>query len=232
MKSRRWLKGLPLLAACSVLSQPAWALDLGQIDTFEDGTVQGWVVGPPHPAPPKNIASGGPAGVDDNYLLLTATGAGGPGGRFAAFNLAQWAGDYLAAGINTITMDVSNFGNEDLALRLLFADPLMGPPSNLAISTEAILVPAGSGWVSVSFPIDPASLTGGLGTVENALSGATELRLFHSPALGFPGPNIATSLGVDNIAAPAAVPEPGAGLALGIGTLAFLACGRLRRRRS
>jgi hypothetical protein len=233
MRSRRWLKGLPLLAACSAISLPAWAVDLGQIDTFEDGTTQGWIVGFPHPVPPQNFASGGPAGVDDNYLLLTATGNPGPGGKLSAFNLEQWAGDYLAAGITTITMDVNNFGTEDLALRLLFADPSpAGPPSNIAASTEALLVPSGSGWVSLSFPVDPASLTAGLGTVEDALSGATELRLYHSPALTFPGPNVAVRLGLDNIAAPAAVPEPASCLAFGVGMLAFAACGQLRRRRS
>src|SRR5688500_14521637 len=74
------------------LSAPnAWAVTLGQIDTFEDGTTQGWIGGlgimGNHPTPPAN-ALGGLAGPNDNYLRLTSIGGGGPGGRLSVLNLS------------------------------------------------------------------------------------------------------------------------------------------------
>jgi len=226
---QRGLAVLAVLTMLSLSSLSAQAVDLGQIDTFEDGTTQGWIAGGPHPSPPVNIASGGPAGAEDNYLQLSALGTPGPGGRLVTFNLSQWSGDYLAAGVNTIRMDVNNFGNSDLSLRLLLADPMFGPPSNIAVSSDAVLVPARSGWQSVDFLVDPASLTALAGNTLSALSGATELRLFHSPNIGFPAPFVNTTLGVDNIQA--AVPEPSTVLVFGMGTLLMLASLRSRRRK-
>jgi hypothetical protein len=204
---------------------PVGAVSLGQIDTFEDGTTQNWLVGllgAPHPAPPVNVPSGGPAGVDDNYLRLTALGGVGAGNRLTAINVNQWTGNYLAAGILAIVMDVNNLGTSDLALRLLVADPTVGPPTNLAFSSDAIVVPGGSGWTTVTFPFTPADLTAGLGSVGDALTNATELRIFHSTAATFPGEAVVAQLGVDNITA---VPLPGTFLLLGSGLLA-LAAGR------
>ena len=84
---------------------------LGQVDSFEDGLTAGWSVGPgepvgaQHPAPPQNVATGGPGAAGDNYLQLTALGAPGPGSRLSAFNMDYWAGDYLSAGITALSMD-------------------------------------------------------------------------------------------------------------------------------
>ena len=145
-----------LLMTSFILPSIAIAVTVGQIDTFEDGTTQNWLVGllgAPHPAPPVNVPTGGPAGLDDNYLLLTAVGGQGPGNRLSVINVAQWSGDYISAGINAITMDMNNLGSTDLYLRLLFADPLGGPPTNLAFSKDAIFLAAGGGWTSMVFPI-------------------------------------------------------------------------------
>ncbi len=183
---------------------PVSAVTLGQTDNFEDGTTQGWLVGllgASHPKPPENTPSGGPGGVDDNFLLLTAVGGNGAGNRLSVINLAQWAGNYPAAGVNTIWMDVNNLGGADLSLRLLVADPAGGPPNNQAFSTNAIVVPANSGWTSVVFPLGVADLTASFGTVTAALTNATELRIFHRPAAAFPGEAVVAQLGVDNITA-------------------------------
>jgi hypothetical protein len=199
---------------------------IGQIDTFEDGTTQNWLInllgmGGSPAAPPANIPSGGPGGVDDNYLLLTAVGGAGAGSRLTVINISQWTGDYITAGINAIEMDLNNFSSTDLSLRLLFEDPLTGPPTNLAFSTAAISIPAGGGWTSVVFPIMPSDLTAGLGSVTNALTNTTAIRIFHNPAADFPGPAVVASLGVDNIEALSStpVPEPATMLLLGSGLL-------------
>jgi hypothetical protein len=209
------------------------AVTLGQVDTFEDGTTQGWTVNllglGVHPAPPANVATGGPGGADDNFLLLTAFGGSGPGSRLTAANLNQWAGNYLSAGVGTITMSVNNLGASDLSLRLLFEDPALGPPENEAISTEAILVAAGGGWRNIVFRVTPADLTAIDGSVTNALSGTTVLRLYHSTAAGFPGEPAAGLLGVDNIRALAAIPEPGTWASMIVG---FGAVGMAMRRRA
>lgn len=226
------LAALVSLAAAS----PATAVTLGQIDTFEGGSTEGWAVGfgpigSPHPAPPQAIVTGGPQGAGDGYLLLTSFAGGGPGSRLTAGNLNQWAGDYLAAGVDRIEMWVNNFGSTDLHLRLLAEDPIPGPPANVAFSADAILVASGSGWRKVAFSLKDADLIAQAGTVSGALSNATVLRLFHGVADTFPGEVSAGQLGVDDIRAISAIPEPGtwtlmiAGLG-GIGVLAR----RSRRR--
>jgi hypothetical protein len=189
------------------------AVTIGQVDDFEDGTTQNWVINllgmgsPPPAALPKNVATGGPAGAGDNFLQLTSTGTQGAGGRLVAINFQnQWQGDFIAAGITGIRMDVQNLGQTDLYLRLLFADPVAGPPTNEAVSTIPILVPAGGGWRSVLFPVTPADLTANMGSAVAALTNSTEFRIYNNRNFG-QAPPIAASLGVDNITA-SAIPEP------------------------
>lgn len=197
-----WLPAALLIAANALAVVP------NQIDTFEDGTTQGWVaglLGAPHPAPPANEPSGGPDGVDDNYLLVTSFGGGGPGSKLVAINPAQWAGDYPASGVGAIAADLRNLGNTDLSIRLLVEDPGAGPPVNVAV-TQAVVLPAGSDWTHAEFSLEPGDLVAVLGAVEGALAGATAIRIFHNPDPTFPPPSIAAQLGVDNVlAVPAGV---------------------------
>ena len=225
-----------LLTTASLAAAPLAAqLVAGQRDDFEDGTTQGWTVGDPaHPLPPTNVATGGPAGAGDGYLLLRSVGGDGPGSRLSTVNVAQWAGDYRTAGIGSITMDVANFGSSDVFLRLLWADPAMGPPTNVAVSSSGFLLTAGGGWQTVTFDLGPGGITTLLGSGESALRNATELRLFHNPAPVFLGPPnssppIVATLGLDNVTAVAVVPEPSTLLLLGSG-LVLLPLLRRRRR--
>ena len=185
------------------------AVMLGQLQTFDDP--HGWVIGAGPVSGtliPVPVELGGPAGPTDPYLSIVATGGAGIGSRLSAQNFAEWSGDYLAAGIDRIQMDVRNFGNTDVHLRLLFLELAPGPV-NLAFSTQAIVVPAGADWTAIQFNITPGALTSPLGSATGALSNATELRIFHNPDPFFiPGqmPAIAANVGVDNITALA--PEP------------------------
>ena len=202
------------LAFCCALLPlaPASAVTVGQIDTFEDGTVQNWVVNllgmGPHPAPPVNVATDGPAGANDHFMRLTSVGGAGSGSRMTVINLAQWSGDYVAAGVQAISMSVRNPGASDLNLRLFFEDPMGGPPTNTAFSTDSILVQAGNEWQTVIFGVRPGDLSPGTGSVLDALTNATAFRIYPAAAPGFPGEPIVALLDVDNIQALAAVPEP------------------------
>lgn len=224
-----------LLTACALCALPATMLaqvQVGQRDTFEDGTTMGWSAGPEHPAPPLNIATGGPAGAGDNFLFLTAIGGNGPGSRLSAINMAQWTGDYTAAGVGSISMDLFNFGPTDLYLRLLIADPVAGPPTNVAISSDAFFLAAGTDWTHAVFSFSPGALTPMLGTVDGALSDVRELRIFHNPDPFFGGPPgssppVLVNLGIDNITA---TPEPGTLLLCATGLVALAAVTRRRRR--
>jgi hypothetical protein len=221
-----WQAGYSMLVLLVVVPQLARAVTLGQVDTFEDGTTMGWYVPGASPNPPANVPAGGPQGPGDAYLQLQANGIAGPGGRLSVLNDAQWTGNYLSAGVTVIRMNVNNFGPEDLHLRLLFETfTAPGPPTNLALSADAIFVPAGSGWMTVDFPITPDDLVvETLGTVIGALSDTGVLRIFHNPNPSFPGPSggiptINVTLGVDNITA---VPEPWILLQVAVGLLSVL----------
>ena len=209
------LRAVLVLALTALTASTAWALPVG-IDDFEDGTTQGWHVGGASPAPPVNVSTGGPAGVDDAYLQLQALGGNGPGSRLSVLNLSQWTGDFTS--VDAIGMDVNNFGPDSVTLRLLFVNfpDAPGPPTDVAWTIAPVVVPSGSGWNLVGFNLDPANLFAPFGTVAGALSDVDELRIFHNPEPFFGGPNVGAppvvvTLGIDNIGAiveSTEVPEP------------------------
>lgn len=208
-----------LAATTALLATPAHAVSLGQSDSFESGTTADWRVGSPHPMPPSVITTSGPAGEGDAYLLLQSEGGSGPASRLAAQNTDQWSGNYLAAGITALTMDVFNFGPSTLSLRLLF-DGDDGTNQARAWSAAPIVVPAGSGWRQVVFPILPSDLRAASGgNVNLALGSAYSVRLYHGVNASFPGGAVVATLGVDNITA---VPEPTSALLLALGLGALL----------
>src|SRR5436190_14081933 len=118
------------VSATLMLPSLMYGVTLGQIDNFEDGTTQNWVINllnmgnPPPEAFPKNVPTGGPSGLNDNYLQLTSTGSDGPGGRLVGVQYKnQWSGNFLAAGISGISMNVNNLGGTNISLRLVIANP-------------------------------------------------------------------------------------------------------------
>jgi MYXO-CTERM domain-containing protein len=208
--------GAAWVAACALAAAPAGAITLGQSDTFEDGSLQGWGNGPGNAAPPQNIASGGPAGSGDAYLLTTSSGVAGPGGRLVLISGPAWGGNYPLAGVTGLAVDLYNMGSTELVLRLL----VEGPVGASAYSTVPVVLNPGSGWTHVTFSTLPAAFTG---QAVPALAAATQLRLFHSTS-GFPGDAIAAVLAVDNVSA---VPEAGSAGLLLVG-LAALGLRRVR----
>ncbi|MEX2138730.1 MAG: PEP-CTERM sorting domain-containing protein [Pirellulales bacterium] len=172
----------------------------GQVDNFEDGTLQNWQAGGlVNPNRPTNVVNGGPMGSGDNFMRLTSNGSFGAGGKLVVFNTSQWSGNYLTADIASIQMQVNNTGSTSLVLRLIFDDKDHGQ----TLTTKApINVAPGTGWTTISFPLDSANLMGG--TFNTVMASVTEFNLVHSPNI-IPtrsvAPNISAQLGVDNITA-------------------------------
>lgn len=182
---------LGLVAAMVVLVAGASSGQALAVDDFQDGTTQGWTSGAANPNPPTWEPGGGPDGGSDGYLLVESSGLSGAGGNLVAFNTAQWAGDYLAAGIVGIRADLRNLGETDLVIRLLFEGA-----GGSFLTAAAANLPAGGEWQRFVWPI--AALPGE--DVTLVLAGVTKLRLLHSPTSEDVDP-LAASLGVDNVGA-------------------------------
>src|SRR3954471_17828482 len=72
-----------------ILPATIFAVTAGQVDTFEDGTFQGWA----DPAGNSlNVTTGGPAGAGDNYMQVSSGSFGG-GSHLITYNQSQWIGN-------------------------------------------------------------------------------------------------------------------------------------------
>ena len=106
------------LVFCFVLSHGIAQVNLGQIDDFENGTTQNWTDGG-STVPPVNVSSGGPSGVNDNFLSDPSLGGGGEGSKMVMFNEQQWAGNYTSEGILSIKF-FARAQTNNLNLRIAF----------------------------------------------------------------------------------------------------------------
>jgi len=180
---------------------------LGQIDTFEDGTTQKWVDGKENPGP-VIVPTGGPAGVNDPYLQVTSVGAGTTG-KLTTFNRTQWVGNYRAAGVNEIEMDLKNLGGTTLSMRVALKNGIAKNSPGF-VTTTPFLLPADGEWHHAIFLLDASSLTR-VGsttlTLDELLSNVAELRILHANAPSLLGTPVVSQVGLDNIHA-SAVPEP------------------------
>ena len=196
---------IALLGAILFLVQPnrhaEGAVSFGQQDTFQDGTTMSWSEGVNSPNPPTNIATGGPAGINDRFLRNISNGGAGPGSKMIMFNDAQWTGNYVAAGVNRITAQMANFGSTTLFMRVAFRG---GPTSTLYGSSVAAQLPPDGVWRSVTFDLTSSGLTniGGADTLSQVLSAVAELRILSAVGgASFNGDPVQATLGVDNILA-------------------------------
>lgn len=185
------------------LSRAGASPTLGQVDTFQDGTTDNWQTG--RAGQPQNIASGGPAGASDAFMEMISTGTGGPGSKPVVLNRAQWAGNYLAAGITEVDIDLKNLGNTPLSMRWVM-QPQIGASSGY-VSATAFALPADGAWHHAAFLIDSAHLTGvdGPPALSSVLANVQEARIVSSVSPDTGGDTIAATIGVDNVRA---VPEP------------------------
>jgi len=228
-----------LLLHCLLHSGTAGAISVAQIDDFEDGTLQGWQMGLSSVTTSfmTNISDGGPAGVGDSYLEVTSDSSVSFGGsRLTFFNRSQWTGDYTAAGITAIAMDLKNFNPSEALNMRLAINGGFGPSNSMTggvfTSAASISLDSGSGWTRAVFsllPDDLIAISGGIGgnttgnDVQATLANVLELRLLNSATPDWSGHRATATLGVDNIHA---VPLPPALALFGSGLVVLLATRR------
>ncbi len=192
---------------------PALAIDLGTLDTFQDQSVLNWIGGTSISNKP-----GGQGGSGDRWLQVDSNGnTAGAGSRLGMHNSdARWIGDYAAAGVTGVQFDVTNLGATNLELRLvLFAS------GTRWTSSQAVVVPAGAPWRTVTLPISQSDLTRVLGSNAwaDSITNVSQLMIRHDP--GSPssgGAAVDATAGFDNIRA---VPAPSAAVLLLLGSCAL-----------
>lgn len=192
----------------------AFGIEAGQIDTFEDGTTQGWREGFSSPNQPFVVEEDG-----NMFLRNISSGSGNAGSRQVMFNAPQWNGDYVSAGVSQISMDIRNSGNTDLHVRLAF----QSNTGSRGSTNDVFLLAPGSGWMNVTFDITDLFVESGPDTPLELISMVNQMRILSSEEPDYRGDVIAATLDVDNILA---VPAPGAAGLLALGGIAAA-----RRRR-
>ena len=212
------------------------AASVGQLDDFEDATLQGWAMGIAEVTDNfmRNVADGGPEGPGDSYLEVRADSTVTFGGkRLTFFNREQWTGNYTAAGITAIAMDLKNFSTTEILNMRLAINGGTGISTDVTggvfISDSISRLDVGGGWTRAVFsllPSDLIAISGGIGgntfgnDVAATLANVQELRLLNSATDSWAGNPVTATVGVDNIQAvplPPAIALFGSALALLLG---------------
>ncbi len=170
-----------------------------QIDDFEDGTVQSWSEGggsTTSPNPPVNITTGGPTGVNDNFLRNVSSGSFGAGSKMVMFNKNQWTGNYIAQNIVAIKFK-AKVSTTSLSLRIAFD----GSGGRIC-TTNAVPLNVGSAWVDVVIPIGSSNFTlvGGTNILQT-LQNVSTMRILSSASPSWEGDAVAATLDIDVIEA-------------------------------
>jgi len=188
------------ILCCGLISGLSYSqISIGQTSDFQDGTTQSWVIGGAGAGSgPVNVADAGPDGVGDNALQYESFGSGMVASRMVFYTTgADWSGNYTTAGIEYINMMVNVTGN-DLNLRIA----VQGGGGRFC-TTDAVNVPAGSGWTSVSIRVRPSDFTSVQGgfDIDNTLETVNTLRILSNTSPDWRGEIIAAVIQADDIEA-------------------------------
>ncbi|HEY2882472.1 MAG TPA: hypothetical protein VGJ15_08565 [Pirellulales bacterium] len=221
-----------LFVCCIGFSSSAFAITLGQVNDFQDGALSGWTGGggTMMSVPSAQIITGGgPAGVGDNYMLISSGSTSG--NRLLTVGSSQWIGNFSAAGVNAVAVDLLNPSTIDLSMRAAIREGTQSSAPGY-VSSVAFNLPADNLWHHFVFPIDAADMTGINGSGSPApvpqpfatdIGNVVEFRILDAKTpmlMGEPFSSTTTptsaSFGIDNITA---VPEPGGIVLLAFGAL-------------
>jgi len=202
---------------------------LNQVDLFQ-GSKDNWTDG--HGGTDGTlVGTGGPNGAGDSYLQISSGTFGGEP-RLVTFNEAQWTGNYIAAGVNEISMSLKNFGPSTLPIRITIRDAAGGQTVGGYSSKNPFMLPADGQWHTAQFLLDAADMTpvgfSALPPLATELTAVQDLRLVSAGQPSIIGDAINARIGVDDIRA-ASVPEPAAYILLTVGGAA-IAAWRVARR--
>jgi len=198
-------KLLILLLTLFVTSASIAQITAGVPDDFDTpADVHNWVHGggPGNSPNPPSLQTVG--GVDNNYLKNTSTASGGAGGKFVMLNTSQWTGDYITAGIKSVSIQVRNNGATALNLRVTFGASVGGSATHW-MSATPVVVPVGSGWINVLFPITQTymaqSVSGGSQNYPTVMGAVAVMRIVSSTAVDHRGDEFIGDADFDNITA-------------------------------
>jgi Dockerin type I domain len=185
---------MSLLAVAVGLSiQTALAVTLNQVDTFQTGTTLDWSGN----SSPTNIPDGGREGALDGFLQISSIKS-----HLATFNQAQWVGDYTAAGIEAIELDMNHLAGDPVSVRLYVLDSI-----GRAFASTVTKPIADSTWKRYQFGLAATDLTNlDGGTLDATLTGVSKILIRYDIA-ATPTPTgggqvgVTATLGLDNIRA-------------------------------
>lgn len=198
------------------------AISVGMVDTFSSGTDLGWAG-----SVVTNLANIGPGGEGDRAAQVTAGG----GGRIVVYSQAipapddgpddlRWTGNFTAAGIKKISLDVRHVNATPLFLRIgigahgFLQSGGVNGTGDTYVTNYGLSVPGDAQWHTLEFPVEAANFqasTANTTPAPNAaaaLTDVTHFRFIHNPAAGdFRGAQATLPFFMDNVRA-IGVPEP------------------------
>ena len=201
------------LFASALIAFPASASLLDLVDTFDAG-LENWAgQNGGFPSSFTHEINGGPEGVGDAYLQLLRSA--GQEFHIGTYNTSQWAGDYVAAGITALRVDLNHIaGTDPMKIRIM-----IWGDGGLWGSTSTIPLPAaGGGWNTHTFGLTASDLTfvnldingpansgGGSGILADTLSSVNRILIRHDydtpTPPGLHPEHISGTLGIDNVQA-------------------------------
>jgi hypothetical protein len=190
------------------------AITVGHVDDFQDGTTQHWRIGRAGGSYPENVANAGPQGAGDHSLFHTNSGLGSPQLLIVLNDDAQsvpgpgnWEGNWTAAGVTQITLDVRSpgavAGASALTMRLGIAGPggVSGGGSGDAYYTDGISVAADNTWHTITFDVVASDWNAIGENIALALTDVTQFRIYSNPVDAFIGGESPNEFYLDNIRA-------------------------------
>src|SRR5947209_6747748 len=134
----------------------AWCVALNQVDTFSSGSLNSWTDG--HAGSNVlNIGTGGPNGAGDSFLQVSS-GTFGGATRMITFNRTQWAGNYITAGVGSISMELKNFGTTAIPIRITLRDSTGVQTDPGYSSLNAFSLPADGQWHLAKFNLTASDM--------------------------------------------------------------------------